>query len=631
MFSIRYKFLAIIVALVVATVSTYMVLAVRLFESDKEAYIYDSSAAFVEAIAAETEVLVDGVGKTLRAAGRLALAEGEGAKAARDGLIAGLFDGDADLIELAVGDQAAKPLVRLVKQEFLDLQGVDAEMLTKVGRELPVPFARMQPDKVYLKATTLPGGVPLILLALRVASASGKADMLVTGQIRQERLLKIFARSQSYTAYMIDGYGNVLAHPDVSMVVSRENVADKTFVERVLASPFPTGTMELQGSASMTKGQRWLVAFARLDTLGVTVVARIARDTAFAATRRLAQKSALFALALILASVIVSVGFTKTLTRPINRLFAATRTIASGDFGVRVESSSRDEIGALTTSFNVMAGKIVTLMSQVADKARMEKELETARVVQDNLFPDADSLADGYELSGFYTPASECGGDWWGYFTVGRQLVVLIGDATGHGVPAALITAAAQSCCTTVKLIKEKYPKFPLTPSTIMAHLNAAVYHAAKGNMNMTFFIGSLDLDSGLLTYTNASHEMPVVYGKDGDDARVSMLTGTPDVCLGDSTAAEFNEHTHQLEPGDTIVWYTDGLVELRNAADAEWGERRMVKFLKKNLEDGPKDLRGKIIAEARKFSENRPADDDITYIVVKWARGAEGVAAVAS
>ena len=196
-----------------------------------------------------------------------------------------------------------------------------------------------------------------------------------------------------------------------------------------------------------------------------------------------------------------------------------------------------------------MAGQITTLMTQVADRARMEKELETARVVQENLFPPAEAEGKGFDLAGFYTPASECGGDWWGYFQNGTRLFLLIGDATGHGVPAALITAAAQSCCTTIQQMHGRSPNIPLTPASIMQDLNVAIHTAANGGMNMTFLIVMLDLATGKLVYANASHELPVVLTGEDGAPEVDMLMGNPGVCLGESRDSVYPEHSVQLKP----------------------------------------------------------------------------------
>ncbi|MEZ4752011.1 MAG: SpoIIE family protein phosphatase [Bdellovibrionota bacterium] len=125
--------------------------------------------------------------------------------------------------------------------------------------------------------------------------------------------------------------------------------------------------------------------------------------------------------------------------------------------------------------------------------------------MQDNLFPHKTFLDEKFQLAA--NSASTCGGDWWGYIPVGNKVVILIGDATGHGVPSALVTAAAQSCCTTLRQLGIQFNTFLLTPAQIMTSLNTAVYHAAKGSIKMTFFVSVVDLETGLMHYSNVPYD----------------------------------------------------------------------------------------------------------------------------
>ncbi len=619
MISIRYKFLAIIVALVVGTMFTYLVLAVRLFEADKEAYIFEANVLVADALATETETLLGSITQTMSSLAGATfdteLAKGDVAR-----LFGILFDADRDLVELSIYTYAdgklGDAIATRAKKDYFELHELDERALVDLTAALRQDPASLPEGKLRLQNTIMPGGIPLIGVALRVVAQNDpKSGILLLGLVRHERLLKIFARSKIHTVYLIDGYGNLLAHPNVNLVATKENVADAEFVSSILANPVKTGAKEFHSK----DGTRWLSAYSKIDAGNLIVISQISRESAFLATQRLVNKSILFAIGLVILAFLVSMVFSKTVTTPIKRLFEATKKIAAGDFSVRVVASTRDEVGTLTTSFNAMAGKIVDLMGEVRDKARMEKELETARVVQDNLFPANEAESPAFSLAGFYTPASECGGDWWGYFQQGNCLYVLIGDATGHGVPAALITAAAQSCCTTIQQIHRRLPKYSLTPAAIMTDLNAAIHHAAKGEMNMTFFISMLNLETGELTYSNASHEMPVRCSRDENGTEIDMLMGDPGPCLGESLNSTYAEHKVQLKSADRLVWYTDGLVESRNADEVEWGERRFLKVVKANAEASTEELRDKLIAESKAFAAGQPADDDITYVIVQW------------
>src|SRR5690606_15173135 len=106
-----------------------------------------------------------------------------------------------------------------------------------------------------------------------------------------------------------------------------------------------------------------------------------------------------------------------------------------GNFDLRLASASQDEIGALSQSFNVMSEKIRGLIQESMEKVRMEGELAIASTVQQTLIPPPDFKNENLEIRSHYQSASECGGDWWGFFGVGDRVAVFIADATGHGLP----------------------------------------------------------------------------------------------------------------------------------------------------------------------------------------------------
>jgi sigma-B regulation protein RsbU (phosphoserine phosphatase) len=129
-----------------------------------------------------------------------------------------------------------------------------------------------------------------------------------------------------------------------------------------------------------------------------------------------------------------------------------------------------------------------------------------------------------------------------------------------------------------------------------------------------------IDLKSGGMVYANASHELPIVCRLvSGNPPEFNMLMGDPGPCLGESVDSVYPEHTLQLQPQDTVIWYTDGLVEVRNDQDEEWGERRFMKVLKANSDANPKKLVEALSTQSKTFYGSRPPDDDITYVIVRW------------
>lgn len=576
--------------------TAYLGLAVRLFEDDKTAYIHDGSASLAAAAATETETLLSNVVKTLQG---VALAVGPERKTDAEKereIVRALLDADADVVELQLHRNPADAAdVRYVKANFLDEAGLDPAYFERLAKARPLPVEAVAAKGFLLLDSSLPDGAPLLTVGVAT-------DKIVTvARVRHDRIVRILTKSEIYASYLLDAAGQSLVGAPGSEAV----------VKRVLEATARVGTLELgEGESGV------IAAYAKLGLGDLAVVAEIPREKAFLASRKLVRRSVQFAALIVLFSLTTSAIFTKRLTTSIDRLFQATLKIGSGDFNVKVDARSNDEIGALATSFNRMTGEIVNLMGQVADKARMEKELETARVVQENLFPAPSLRFKELELASFYMPASECGGDWCGYLTVGDQVLVLLGDATGHGVPAALITAAAQSCCMTLYRAGMRKGRFHLSAGQVMEYLNFAVYNAAHGKVKMTFFVAIIDSLSGKMRFANASHEMPLVFRK-GTGKR-EILGIDPGPCLGESPTSSYTEDETRLEAGDVLVCYTDGLLECKNAKDDEWGERRFLTSLDQAIALSATGIKDKIVADAFAFCKGGTRDDDVTCIVAR-------------
>src|SRR5262249_52982189 len=155
-------------------------------------------------------------------------------------------------------------------------------------------------------------------------------------------------------------------------------------------------------------------------------------------------------------------------------------------------------------NFNYMADRLLILMRETAEKATLEKELEVARMIQETLVPPPDLVDRGFaQLAGYFLPASQCGGDWWTMHDLpdGRLLVV-IGDVPGHGVPSAMITAAAKASCDVVRATEGA----KLTVTRLLEVMNRAIFESAKRKFVMTCFASILDPKTRTITYANAGH-----------------------------------------------------------------------------------------------------------------------------
>jgi serine phosphatase RsbU (regulator of sigma subunit) len=303
-----------------------------------------------------------------------------------------------------------------------------------------------------------------------------------------------------------------------------------------------------------------------------------------------------------------------SISKPIKQLAWKADLIARGDLEARVDVTSGDEIGLLAENFNFMADQIVILLQQTAEKAKIEQELEVAKAIQETLVPsDAPVRKDNLTFAGFYQPAAQTGGDWWTWAELaGGKILVVIGDVTGHGVPSAMITAAAKAACDVARHVHHD----DVTVSRLLEIMNHAIFESAQRRFVMTCFASIIDPRARTITYANAGHNFPYLF-RPGDvgkgDFGSLMTRGNR---LGDDATSRYEAKTTALAPGDVVVWYTDGIVECEDLRGEEYGEKRFRASVKRAAALDAREMRDAVIADAATYFGDMPRKDDITMIV---------------
>lgn len=342
-------------------------------------------------------------------------------------------------------------------------------------------------------------------------------------------------------------------------------------------------------------------------------------DAAAQASR---QKLLLIALVVLGIGVIAAALQSVSIARPIRVLTGQANRIATGDFQMRVPEDRSDELGVLARTFNFMSDAMVQLLEQNAQKASLEKEMELARQVQQAMLPPTKLDEHGYlKVVGYCMPASQCGGDWWMYrkLSNGRMLLVL-GDATGHGIHSAMIAATARGAVEALAAVDERL----LTPDQVLRAIDQAIAMVGEHNVLMTAFAAVFDSQQGMLHYANAGQNFPYVI-KLGqtrllEEASIIAASGNP---LGDrNIKVEIRKGTLQLRPGDLFVCFTDGVVERANRAGKLFGDRRLRSALTgQPIPDGNALvlLRDRVLAALEVHAEGQLAEDDVTFVLCQY------------
>jgi serine phosphatase RsbU (regulator of sigma subunit) len=253
------------------------------------------------------------------------------------------------------------------------------------------------------------------------------------------------------------------------------------------------------------------------------------------------------------------------------------------------------------------------------EQFKVETELETARLVQMSFFPDSDESIESLDLAGKSIAAAQCSGDWWIHYTLdSTKKIVVVGDATGHGVAPALLTAAIWACFKT--LISEGRIK---SPKDFVNTVNDLIKGKLGNQVWMTAFVGIFDMQEGTLTYLNQAHN-PALYLKASEDPgsasrRASQLSGNGDPIGGIEKTSD--EMVLPFSAGDQFFIYTDGLTECLNSK----GEMYKLKRLRKEFVDMGGNSSIKILDHVfdsiSTFTGRSPLMDDATAVVVTISR----------
>lgn len=330
-------------------------------------------------------------------------------------------------------------------------------------------------------------------------------------------------------------------------------------------------------------------------------------------------ESRIILLFVIIQCVTIAIGITlsRRLTKALRQLLFAADSFSKGDFAVSIRIQTRDEIYQLGEKFLEMVQKMKKLLSDTRDLGRMEAELKTAQTVQQTIFPNPEWSSDTIALYSFSEPCSECGGDFWFHEKIEDYLFVGLGDATGHGASAALITSACRAAISVV--LRNRI----LEPHRILHFLNLAINDTAKAQITMTLFLLRVHLPSGEMVYANAGHEPGLLINGEAKSItkkNIVILSDGPTHALGRDVKAVYEQETLSLVKGDILTLYTDGVYDLTNPENETWGERRFTQAFLEGVKSSTavKVCVNKIVDIMSEFRKKSPLIDDVTLVMIK-------------
>lgn len=254
----------------------------------------------------------------------------------------------------------------------------------------------------------------------------------------------------------------------------------------------------------------------------------------------------------------------------------------------------------------------VRLHEEELRRRRLEDELALGRQIQLSLLPESPPQVEGWDFAAAYRPARMVGGDFYDIFELAgnpNQLGLVIADVAGKGVAAALFMALSRSIIRTKSMTGR-------LPAAVLTRANRMIFRDSRSKLFLTAFYATLDLETGWLAYANGGHNYPLWRHAGTDEIEELVSKG---IILGAFEHIELEEREIHLAPGDTIIFYTDGLTEAMDEAEQLFGEDRLIEAIRQLSPTAPaQELLAAITAANEAFTGDTPQADDVTLLIVK-------------
>ncbi len=351
------------------------------------------------------------------------------------------------------------------------------------------------------------------------------------------------------------------------------------------------------------KGKRYVVtalAGRQLDNMSLAIVAR--GDEIELAVRNARIQLLWFGLISLAIVSGVVLALSRQFITPVRQLAEAVKQIGARNFGFRNQIDSADEFGDLGRVFNsTMAGM---------------HELEIGKIVQATLLPEAHYQSQRVEIFARSVSMTKMGGDYFDYCRPAPgKTGVFMGDVAGHGIPAALIMAMAKAIVT---IDHESLGD----PSRLLTSLHDVLFKLKSDGFKrmMTCQYLVIDDQTGACRFANAGHCYPIIVSESGRKSTFAEIVGSP---VGISRRARYSNSDLAIEPGDTVILYSDGMLEARNSREIEYGPERLLELARQSWHKDIQQYYNNLYQANLAWSDK--VEDDITIVLIRFAAEAPG------
>jgi len=330
------------------------------------------------------------------------------------------------------------------------------------------------------------------------------------------------------------------------------------------------------------------------------------RQTIEDRVRTVEQVTAGFLVLLIALNAVLALMFSRSITRPLELLTAASNKLANGNFKARVDIGRRDEFGDLGRVFNQVGPQLDT-------NVRLQQAMDVAMQIQYNLLPQVAPNLSGLDVRGMAFYSEETGGDYFDYLCVDEQdrqrLCIAVGDVSGHGLPSALLMATARG------LLRQRVSMRGSLGQIVTDVNQRFTEDVERSGRFMTLFLARIDRERKKIEWVRAGHDPALLYDP-ATEAFVSLKgKGLP---LGVDAAIPYRASSTAIEDGQILFIGTDGIWETANKMGELFGKDRLKEVIRRHAGQSARDILLAVHGAAEEFRGELKQEDDLTIVIVK-------------
>lgn len=437
----------------------------------------------------------------------------------------------------------------------------------------------------------------------------------------QEMVSSIKIAKSGY-GFLISRNGTFVTHPHNKLIMNETifSLAEETGNGqlREIGRSMVKGEDDFVSFFSMVNEKKSWLSYAPLASSGWSLGVIFPREELLSDINRLNRVVLVLGFFGLAVLFIILFFIAMSITRPIKILADTTRNIGKGSLDFELSGiTSKDEVGMLADSFIYMRDSlkkyIRDLTEATAIKERMQSELRIAHDIQmgiiPKIFPPFPDRTE-FDIYGILEPAREVGGDFYDFFFMDDERFCFVaGDVSGKGVPASLLMAITRTMIRTMS-------KDAANPGEILDRVNKGIARDNDASMFVTIICGILNIKTGEVLYSNGGHPLPLVI-RSGEE--VEFLKGDSDIVVGILEKVAYRTNRIQLNSGDVLCLYTDGVTEAADKKGGLFDEQRLKEAVYAARRMTVKEIILSVYHKVNEFSEGTPQSDDITLLAIKY------------